>query len=270
MKARILVAVICIPLLLAVILLLPPLATAILVAALCALASHELTAATGLVQNRRVVGETMLMAALVPLWCWAGCPLAPGMAAGLLFFLVMAAELLASRLRMPFEVMTSCLFAGLIAPWMLSALVRLLMQPQGQSLILVPILISFVADGAALFAGMAFGRHKLAPTISPKKTVEGMIGGFVGAVAGMLIFCAVMRFALGREVSWLSALVLALCGAAVSVVGDLFFSCLKREKGIKDYGKLLPGHGGVLDRFDSVLFCAPVCELLLLWLPLLG
>ena len=79
-----------------------------------------------------------------------------------------------------------------------------------------------------------------------------------------------MRFALGREVSWLSALVLALCGAAVSVVGDLFFSCLKREKGIKDYGKLLPGHGGVLDRFDSVLFCAPVCELLLLWLPLLG
>ena len=134
---------------------------------------------------------------------------------------------------------------------------------------LLPLLISFVADGAALFAGMALGRHKLAPVISPKKTVEGMIGGFAGAVVGMLIYGLAVRFAFGREFRWLTGVLLALGGAGVSVIGDLFFSCLKREKQIKDYGRLLPGHGGVLDRFDSVLFCAPLCELLLCWLPLL-
>lgn len=269
MKARILVAVVCIPLLLVVLLWLPTLATAILAAGLCALAAHELTYATGLITNRRVVGETMLMAALVPFWSWCGCPAEPAMAGGLAFFLVLAAELLASRLKMPFEVMTAALFAGLGMPWLLSALVRLIQQPDGRFLVLLPLLISFAADGAALFAGMALGRHKLAPVISPKKTVEGMIGGFVGAVAGMLIYGLVVRFAFGREFHWLTGVLLALCGAGVSVIGDLFFSCLKREKQIKDYGRLLPGHGGVLDRFDSVLFCAPLCELLLCWLPLL-
>ena len=131
MKARILVAVVCIPLLLVVLLWLPTLATAILVAGLCALAAHELTYATGLITNRRVVGETMLMAALVPFWSWCGCPAEPAMAGGLAFFLVLAAELLASRLKMPFEVMTAALFAGLGMPWLLSALVRLIQQPDG-------------------------------------------------------------------------------------------------------------------------------------------
>jgi len=269
MKSRILVAVVGIPLILAIVLLLPTLATTIVIALLCLLAAHELTVATGLLKNKRIAAETMLMAALVPFWSWAGCPAEAAMAAAVVFLLVLAAELLASRLTLPFETLTTCVFAGIGIPYMLSALVRLMQQDNGRILILVPILISFVADAAALFAGMAFGKHKLAPTISPKKTIEGMIGGFVGAVVGMVIFCLVMQFALDKEVSYLAAVVMALLGAAVSVVGDLFFSCLKREKKIKDYGKLLPGHGGVLDRFDSVLFCAPVVELLMLWLPLL-
>jgi len=269
MKARLLVAAVGIPVLLVIILLLPTLATAIAIAALCALAAHELTWATGLVKNRRIAVETMVMAALVPIWSWLGCPALPAKLAAVIFVLVMAAELLASRQTLPFEAMTACLFGGLGAPWMLSALVRLIVQPQGRALIVAAILIPFIADGAALFAGKAFGKHKLAPVISPKKTVEGMIGGFAGAVAGMMIFCLVMQFGLHTPVSYGAAVVWALGGAAVSVVGDLFFSCLKREKQIKDYGKLLPGHGGVLDRFDSVLFCAPVCELLLAVLPIL-
>lgn len=269
MKSRILVAVVGIPLILAIVLLLPTLVATIVIALLCLLAAHELTVATGLLKNKHIAAETMLMAALVPFWSWAGCPAEAAMAAVVVFTLVLAAELLASRLTLPFETLTTCVFAGIGIPYMLSALVRLLQQPNGRSLILVPILISFASDAFALFAGMAFGKHKLAPVISPKKTVEGMIGGFVGAVVGMIIFCLVMQFALGKEVSYLAAVVMALLGAAVSVIGDLFFSCLKREKKIKDYGKLLPGHGGVLDRFDSVLFCAPVVELLMLWLPLL-
>ncbi len=268
MKSRLLVAAVGIPLLLVILLWLPTWATAAVTAALCALAAHELTAATNLITKRRLLAETMLAAALVPFWCLAGSPPVWGAVGALALILILAGELLAARLTVSFEAMCSCLFAGLFVPWMFSALVRLAMQPDGRSLVLVPILISFVADAAALFTGMACGRHKLAPVISPKKTVEGMIGGFVGAMAGMAVFCLVQQLAFHREIRWLSAMVLALAGAAVSVVGDLFFSCLKREKQIKDYGKLLPGHGGVLDRFDSVLFCAPVCELLLLWLPL--
>lgn len=269
MKARILVAAVGIPFILVVVLLLPTWVTAAIVAVLCALAAHELTAATSLIENKRIVTETMVAAALVPLWSWVGCPKDLVMALMLVFLLVLAAELLHARLHMRFESLTACLFAGLIVPWMLSALVRLQQQEDGRILILLPVLISFCADAAALFAGMALGKHKLAPIISPKKTVEGMVGGFAGAVVGMLIFGLVMKLGFDRDFHWLPGVLLALCGAGVSVIGDLFFSCLKREKQIKDYGKLLPGHGGVLDRFDSVLFCAPVCELLLLWLPLL-
>ncbi len=270
MKSRLIVAGVGIPLVAVIILLLPTIATAIFVAALCAMAAHELTVATGLLKNRRVAAETMVMAALVPFWAWAGSPALPAMIAAVIFVIVLAAELLASKLTLPFESLTACLFGGLISPWMLSALVRLVVQDNGRFLVVVPILVAFTADGMALFAGMAFGRHKLAPTISPKKTVEGMFGGLAGAVLCMIVYGVILQFGFDRQVSYLSAVVVALCGAAVSVIGDLFFSCLKREKQIKDFGKLLPGHGGVLDRFDSMYFCAPVCELMLVLLPLLA
>ena len=269
MKSRLLVAAIGVPTVAVIVLLLPSIATAVMVALLSAVAAHELTTATGLVKNPRITVETMLMAALVPFWAWAGSPALPAMIAVVVFTLVLASELLASKLSLSFETMTACLFGGLLSPWLLSSLVRLVVQEDGRFLVVVPILVAFVADGAALFAGMAFGKHKLAPVISPKKTIEGMLGGFAGAVLCMVLYCVILQFGFGREVSYLSAVLVALCGAAVSVVGDLFFSCLKREKQIKDFGKLLPGHGGVLDRFDSMYFCAPVCELLLLLLPLL-
>lgn len=269
MKSRLIVAAIGVPLVAVIVLLLPTIATAVLVALLCAVAAHELTVATGLLQNKRIAAEIMVMAALVPFWAWAGSPARPAMIAILVFFIVLAAELLASRLSLSFETMTACLFGGLISPYFLSALVRLVIRENGRFLVVVPILVAFVADGAALFAGMAFGRHKLAPTISPKKTVEGMFGGFAGAVLCMVIYGLILQFGFDCAVNYLSAVMVALCGAAVSVVGDLFFSCLKREKQIKDFGKLLPGHGGVLDRFDSMYFCAPVCELLMILLPLL-
>ncbi len=270
MKSRLFVAAIGVPLVAVIILFLPTIVTAVMVALLCAIAAYELTFATHLIEKKRIVAETGIMAALVPFWCWAGSPALPAMAAAVIFFLILAAELLASKMELSFEAMTACLFGGLISPYFLSAIVRLVVQDNGRFLVVVPILVAFVADGFALFAGMAFGKHKLAPVISPKKTVEGMIGGFAGAVIFMVLYGLILQFAFHKEVSYLSAVAAALCGAVVSVIGDLFFSCLKREKHIKDFGKLLPGHGGVLDRFDSMYFCAPVCELLLLFLPLVA
>lgn len=110
---------------------------------------------------------------------------------------------------------------------------------------------------------MAFGKHKLAPVISPKKTVEGAIGGVVGAAVLTVIYGAAVSAFTTLTLSVPLCLAAGILGAVLGQIGDLSFSIVKRKSGIKDYGKIFPGHGGVLDRFDSVIFVAPLVELLL-------
>src|SRR5699024_6619403 len=106
--------------------------------------------------------------------------------------------------------------------------------------------------------------HKLAPVVSPKKTVEGAIGGVIGATALMLLVVFLMNRYAGQNIHYAGALIMGAAGAVIGQVGDLSFSIIKRQTGIKDYSHIFPGHGGVLDRFDSVIFVAPVVELVLL------
>lgn len=122
------------------------------------------------------------------------------------------------------------------------------------------------SDTGAYFAGTFFGKHKLCPEISPKKTVEGLIGGLATAVLGNIAVAALFAYLSKIGVGYLSTpmqpdylaiVLLSLPLSALSVVGDLSFSIIKRTYGIKDYGNIMPGHGGVLDRFDSVLFITP-------------
>lgn len=115
---------------------------------------------------------------------------------------------------------------------------------------------AWVTDVFAYFTGYFFGKHKLIPKVSPKKTVEGSIGGIVFAILGFILYGFIVDLATAYEVNYLT---LALSGLVLSVVaqiGDLTASLVKREHGIKDYGAIFPGHGGVLDRFDSVLAVA--------------
>jgi phosphatidate cytidylyltransferase len=114
--------------------------------------------------------------------------------------------------------------------------------------------IAMTSDSFAYFTGSAFGRHKLAPRVSPGKTVEGLAGGLVGGVIAALV---VRRFGL-PGIPLAAAVVLGVVVAAFGVVGDLVESLLKRWSGVKDSGRLFPGHGGMLDRLDSLLFGAPV------------
>jgi len=128
---------------------------------------------------------------------------------------------------------------------------------------------AWACDTCALFAGKFFGKRKLAPTLSPKKTVEGAIGGTLGAcvIAGLFAYIASTQFsdtfggigALATEMNLiLMSAVIGGIGAIFAQMGDLTASAIKRYTGIKDYGKLIPGHGGILDRFDSVIFTAPI------------
>lgn len=118
------------------------------------------------------------------------------------------------------------------------------------------------ADTAAYFVGRFLGKHKMAPVLSPKKTVEGAIGGIVGAGLFGILFNLVFDH---QGAVW-QFFVICACGAVISIFGDLTASAIKRDRGIKDYGNLIPGHGGILDRFDSVIFTAPVIYFLSLLL----
>lgn len=127
---------------------------------------------------------------------------------------------------------------------------------------------SWVCDTCAYFSGMALGKHKLAPVLSPKKSVEGAVGGVIGSAVVGALFAWIFLVPLSGETNyiWLVAIIGGV-GAVISQIGDLSASAIKRNHEIKDYGKLIPGHGGIMDRFDSVLFTAPIiyylCVLLL-------
>ncbi len=136
-----------------------------------------------------------------------------------------------------------------------TALAVVSMQPQ---VLLAVLLLVWIADIAAYFAGRAFGRRKLAPAISPGKTWEGVAAGTAGALAWAII-CGTMT----EGVYWAPFLAAAAMLAALSVLGDLFESAAKRQAGVKDSGSLLPGHGGILDRIDSMTAALPVAALLL-------
>lgn len=139
-------------------------------------------------------------------------------------------------------------------------LVNMAQQVKTGSLFLIVITLcgAWLADSGAYFAGTFFGKTKLCPTISPKKTVEGLIGGVVCNGIFLLIISFVYRVVLkGAEVHYIWIFLAGMACALVGLVGDLTASIIKRQTGIKDYGNIMPGHGGIMDRFDSVLLVAP-------------
>lgn len=139
-------------------------------------------------------------------------------------------------------------------------------NPNGAALFLLPFIGAWVSDTFAYFTGRLLGKHKLIPEVSPKKTVEGAVGGIVFTAVGFVVFGLIVREGNATP----NFILLAVSGAIVSVIsqiGDLIASVVKRHYGIKDYGKLFPGHGGVLDRFDSVMATAPVLYMLIRLFP---
>ncbi len=142
---------------------------------------------------------------------------------------------------------------GLVYVVFFSFHVTLVEQTEYGILIWLVVLTAFGTDIMAYFSGFLFGKHKLSPKISPKKTIEGSIGGTLGSV----ILSGLFGYFFAPEVL-VHCLIIGVLGGIVSQFGDLTASIFKRKMGIKDYGNLIPGHGGILDRFDSVLFTGPL------------
>lgn len=149
-------------------------------------------------------------------------------------------------------------FAVIYAAVLMSFIYLVRSGDDGIFLIWLIFLSSWGCDTCAYLTGVTCGKHKMAPVLSPKKSVEGGIGGVIGAALLGALYGFLVRNQVGFDHPALVCAVVCGAGGLISMVGDLAASAVKRNYGIKDYGKLIPGHGGILDRFDSVLFTAPV------------
>lgn len=265
MKIRVITAVVALAIFLPALFLLPSIWLTVLLGLLCAVGAWEMLYATGSVPKHVFLYLSCAAAFAVPF-------AVSRVENGLFWFLLAAALYMFAAFtcavfdhtRITFAAVAKGMMSVLIMPLMFSAVLRILNAENGKYLVLIPWITVWICDSFALFVGKACGKHKLAPYVSPKKTIEGSIGGTVAAVVAMALYVLVMDRSFQFELPLAPLLIFGLLGSVVGQIGDLSLSVIKREVGIKDYGKLFPGHGGVWDRFDSILFAAPLFELIYL------
>ena len=267
MKTRIIAAAFLVPALLLMVLVLPKGIAAIAMGILQAVAAYELLYRTRLVTKPRLVIYCALMAFALAIWSFYGAIHAYFVLMMLIYFLAMFSEMMKDHVKMRFETLSMCFVGGLVVPYLMSAVVRILASNLGRYVILIPFVVACCCDAGAYFVGVRFGKHKLAPVVSPNKTIEGALGGLAAGILAMLLYTFILDVPLKFDVSYGAAVVYGIVGCLAGELGDLCFSVIKRQTGIKDYGNLIPGHGGVLDRFDSILAVAPLIEALLLIMP---
>ena len=274
MSTRILTALVLIPVTIAALFLLPPRAWGALTLMVVIIASNEWAMLSGYRKQSGllVVAGTFLIGACLLFTPWPGFDAGGGWpealvvsicGAATLFWVVIAPAWLYFGWRIESKIVLTLVgWLALTATWV--AVVQL--QTRSPALLLALMAIVWIADSAAYFAGRRFGKRKLAPAISPGKTWEGVYGGLIAVAVYAL---ALLPFAEGAgysapilPASAIAWVVLVLGLAGLSVVGDLFESQLKRHRGVKDSGKLLPGHGGVLDRIDALMAALPPAALI--------
>jgi phosphatidate cytidylyltransferase len=178
------------------------------------------------------------------------------------FLTLMFATLVFGMGKEKFSAVAQMVICVLYVTYGFTSLALLRQLENGFYLFLMPFVVAWMTDSMAYFSGMLFGKHKLCPSVSPKKTVEGAIGGLVLG-SGL---CLLIAFVLDKldlvSPNYLFLGVSLLVLSFLSQLGDLFASLIKREYAVKDFGNLFPGHGGVMDRFDSIIFLAPIVILI--------
>ena len=294
MKKRVLTGVVGIPLLIWGVFFAPIWVFGALLAIICGFAAFELMRCAIGQAPKRLYVSTILSAMAVAIF--GGADLRMGAIILLFLFFVLSCEMMAlfsTPRKISMEMVAIGMLAGGVLPMLLSTLLRLAQFETsislgdlirhgsselvriaqdgyvGRARAFLPFVVAFGSDAGAYFIGRAFGKKKLAPSISPNKTVAGGIGGAVcGSLLALLYGIVVRQF--GMSANLLSLAAFGLLGSGVAQLGDLTFSAFKRQYGIKDYGNILPGHGGMLDRFDSMYYLAPLAELCMLFLPVIS
>lgn len=231
---------------------------ALVVSAAAGLATYELLHNTGIVKNKWMLWGSVVFAVwqtiAISMWANGGVVLAvTPMAAYVVYALIM---LILFRKNFVWKGVGLTLYAtvGFSSVGVLRSFPMM-----GLFYVMLPMVIAWMSDTGAYFTGVFFGKHKMAPVISPKKTWEGFFGGWVISIGLTVLYGVICNAIAHSEVFDLLMLaVVAAILAPLSVAGDLLASLIKRRTGIKDYGNIMPGHGGVMDRFDSVVFIAPL------------
>ncbi|MCL2124435.1 MAG: phosphatidate cytidylyltransferase [Oscillospiraceae bacterium] len=270
MKERIIVAAVFVPILLVIVFFLPPYVFVGLVALICAVSAYELLHAIGAKGNERITIYAVFSAALIPIGIYFDVGLHAFMAVFLVllsFVFIETAAVFRTKREISFAQVMTSMFGGALIPLLLSSLVGLKNMPEGRLFVLLPVVSAFITDAGAYFSGMLFGKKKAFPLISPKKTVEGCVGGLVVGTAALMIYGVILVFSTVYEIKFWALLIYGIVGGVATILGDLAFSMVKREFNVKDYGRLLPGHGGMLDRFDSMVFTAPAIYLMVTVIP---
>lgn len=179
------------------------------------------------------------------------------------FLIVLLAQYVFMFPKYKTEHISNAIMCMLYAGVLLSYIYLVRIGENGAYTVWLIFLCSWASDTCAYAAGVAFGKHKMAPVLSPKKSIEGAVGGVVGAAVLGAVYAAVFIEQIQMSNPVMTFAIICAIGALISMVGDLAASAIKRNHKIKDYGNLIPGHGGIMDRFDSVIYVAPIIWMLL-------
>lgn len=262
MKTRIITSVAILAVIVPVVLLSEYIVYPILISALAAIAVFEMLRALGMEKEWFVSVPAYLYAVAFPFSCFYVS------SERLYVFLLIFAVLIFSYLlylmavsvfskgRITVAHVAEVFFAVtyIVVSFSMMSMIRYVDRSVGLYVLILAFVAAWMSDVSAYFVGTLIGKHKLIPEVSPKKTVEGSLGGIIFAVLGLLLYGLILDLIVeGLRVNYAVLPVLGFILSIISQLGDLIASLIKREHGIKDYGKLLPGHGGIMDRFDSVL-----------------
>ncbi|MBQ4146168.1 MAG: phosphatidate cytidylyltransferase [Clostridia bacterium] len=266
MKTRILTALLGLPLIIIVLLSpLPVVIVAVVIAALMGM--NEYYNAVDLSDKKALC----IMGYLATIVISLGIYLMPATSMALVYayVFVLFVIMLASKKKVSFNHIAILIMGLIYIPYSLSHIIYIRNLEYGNIYMWLVFIGSFITDSCAYFTGTAIGGKKLCPNISPKKTISGAIGGVVGCgicfiLFGIIINCFSIDLLGGNKLSLALLFILGLISAVASELGDLVASMIKRQYEIKDFGTLLPGHGGILDRCDSIIFVAPVVFLFIL------
>lgn len=265
MLKRILTAVVALPLVILLFWLDNTLIMMIAMTLVAVLSVSEVLIATKYFSNRGLTAVCMIFVAAMPSFLYFNeltrfFPMLAGA-----FLLTMFLIMLFDHEHVKFQEISLMAFVAFLIPLSLSTVVFLhKMSEYGIFYVILAFLIPWISDAGAYFVGSAIGKHKMAPKISPKKSWEGFFGGIVTAVVSVLIVSfgypwieEMINGSVSFKVNIPLLVIVAVVGSILGVIGDFSASLLKRQCEVKDFGSILPGHGGMLDRFDSMLFAAP-------------